>query len=85
MMPQVVTVKVSSETKRFRLWIPLIPVILVLSPFLVVAALVLAVGCLVVRINPLAAFLRGYRCYAALRGLHVEVSEGRSTFIVTVG
>jgi len=84
MMPQVVTVKVTDDEKRFRIWVPLIPVLIVLSPILVLAALVLAVACLVLRINPFAAFARTYRLYAALRGLHIEINEGRSTVLVTV-
>jgi hypothetical protein len=84
MMPQVVTVKVTDDGKRFRIWVPLIPVLIVLSPILVLAALVLAVACLVLRINPFAAFARTYRLYAALRGLHIEINEGRSTFLITV-
>jgi len=82
MMPQVVTVKVTDDGKRFR--IPLIPVLIVLSPILVLAALVLAVACLVLRINPFAAFGRTYRLYTALRGLHLEIDEGRSTVLVSV-
>jgi hypothetical protein len=84
MMPQVVTVKVTDGRKRFRIRVPLIPVLIVLSPILVLAALVLAVACLVMRINPVAAFARIYRLYAALRGLHIEINEGRSTVLVTV-
>jgi hypothetical protein len=84
MMPQVVTVKVTDDGKRYRIWIPLIPVLIVLSPILVLAALVLAVACLVMRINPFAALARTYRLYTALRGLHVEIGEGRSTVLVSV-
>ena len=82
MMPQLVTVKVTDDGKRFRIWVPLIPVLIVLFP--VLAALILAVACLVLRINPFAAFARIYRVYTALRGLHLEVDEGRSTFLISV-
>ena len=84
MMPQVVTVKVTDDGKRYRIWVPLIPVLIVLSPILVLAALVLAVACLALRINPFAAFARTYRLYTALRGLHVQINNGRSTVLVTV-
>ena len=84
MMPQVVTVKVTYYGKRYRIWVPLIPVLIVLSPILLLAAPTLAVACLVLRINPFAAFARTYRLYTALRGLHVEIKDGRSTVLVTV-
>jgi len=55
-----------------------------LSPILVLAALVLAMACLLLRINPFAAFARTYRLYTALRGLHIEINEGRSTVLIAV-
>ena len=57
---------------------------IVLSPLVVLAALVLAVACLARRVNPFAALSRAYRVCAALRGLRVEVHEGRSTVLVSV-
>lgn len=84
MMPQVVTIKVTGDRRRYRIWVPLIPVMIVLSPILVLASLVLAVACLLLRINPFAAIARSHRLYAALRGLHIEINEGRSTILITV-
>lgn len=84
MMPQLVTIKVTDDGKRWRIWVPLIPVLIVFSPILILAAFVLTVACLILRINPFAAFARTYRVYAALRGLHIEIHEGRSTVLVTV-
>ncbi len=84
MMPQLVRINVLDEGKRFRIWVPVIPVLIVLSPLVVLAALVLAVACLARRVNPFAALSRAYRVCAALRGLRVEVHEGRSTVLVSV-
>jgi hypothetical protein len=83
-MPQLVTVKVLGERRRLRIWVPVIPVLIVLSPLLVLAALVLAVACLARRINPFAALSRAWRVFAALRGLRVEVHEGPSTVLVSI-
>jgi len=83
-MPQLVTVKVIGRRKRFRIWIPLLPVLIVLSPVMILAGLVLAVVCLAARINPFAALARTGRLYTALRGLHIEIHEGRSRFLISV-
>jgi hypothetical protein len=84
MMPQLMTVKVIGRRRRFRLWIPLLPVLIVLSPIMILAALVFAVLCLAMRINPFAALMRTGRLYTALRGLHIEVHEGPSRFLISV-
>ena len=85
MMPQLVRIKVIDEGKRrLRIWVPLLPVLIVLSPILVLAALVLAVACLVLRVNPFAALSRAWRIFTALRGLHIEINEGRSTVLVSI-
>jgi hypothetical protein len=83
-MPQVVTVKVTGDGRRLGIWVPLIPVLIVFSPILVLAALVLAVAFLVLRINPFAAFARTYHLFSALRGLHIEIIEGRSTVHIAI-
>ena len=83
MMPQLMTVKVIGQRRRFRLWIPLLPVLIVLSPLMILAGLLLAVLCVALRINPFAALARTGRLCTALRGLHIEVHEGRSRFLIS--
>jgi hypothetical protein len=67
-----------------RLWIPLLPVALVLSPFLLLAAIVAMVACIVWRADPVRALSGGWRLFAAMRGLHIEVQQGRTQFLVSV-
>jgi hypothetical protein len=53
MMPQVIRVRVhSGHGRRIRLWIPVVPVLIVLSPLLLLVALVVAVASLAYRVNP---------------------------------
>ena len=84
MMPQLMTVRVHSGRRRpIRLWIPLLPVLIVLSPLLLVASLVLVAVCVVYRVNPARAFAAGWGLLWALNGLEVEVQEGRNEVRVT--
>jgi hypothetical protein len=85
MMPQLMRLRVhSAEGQRFRLWIPLLPVFLVLSPLLLLALLVLLVVCLVYHVNPGRAFAAGWHLITGLRGLRVEVEQGRNTVLVHI-
>jgi hypothetical protein len=62
MMPQLVTIHIREDSgRRFRFWVPLLPVALVLSPLLVVASVVATVACLAGRINTVRAFDTGAR------------------------
>jgi hypothetical protein len=83
MMPQVVRVRIRGES-RFGLWIPLLPVAIILSPLLVLGTLVAIVACLVTRINPFKALYRSWRVFTALRGFHVEVHEKRNLVLVDI-
>ena len=57
MMPQLLTVRVQRAHGRpVRIWVPVLPVLLVLSPFVLLAAVIAAVACLVYRISLLRAF-----------------------------
>jgi hypothetical protein len=83
MMPQIVRVRIRG-TSRFGLWIPLLPVAIILSPLLVLGSLVLIVACLVTRINPLKAMYRSWRVFTALRGFHVEVRNRQQLVLVDI-
>ena len=85
MMPQLVTVRVKRPDGRpIRIWVPVLPIALVFSPVLVLAALVAAVACLVFRISPAGA-LRGIaQLLWALPGTRIEIEDGRTAVLVSV-
>jgi hypothetical protein len=84
-MPQLVTVRVNHpEGRPIRLWVPVLPVLLVLSPFLILAALLAAVACLMFRVRVMRAFGAGWRLFCALPGTRVDVHEGRTAVLVSI-
>lgn len=85
MMPQLLTVRVQRPTgRRIRIWFPVLPLALVLSPLLVLAAVVAAVACLVYRIRVMRAFGTGWRLFCALPGTRVDVLDGRTAVLVSI-
>jgi hypothetical protein len=85
MMPQLLTVRVKHRSGRHvRIWVPLLPVALVLSPLLILAALAAAVACLVYRIRVIQAFAAGWRLFCALPGTRFDVQEGRTAVLVSI-
>jgi len=84
-MPQLVTVRVSrAQRRRIRIWIPLLPVILVLSPLLILAALVAIIACVAYRLSPVRAFGGAWRLWCALPGTRVDVQHGRVAVLVNI-
>lgn len=85
MIPQLLTVRVKHKEGRvIRIWVPVLPMVLVLSPLLVLAALAAAVACLVYRIRVMQAFGAGWRLFCALPGTRFDVHEGRTAVLVTI-
>jgi len=85
MMPLAIRVRVAGERgSRVRLWVPVLPVVLVLSPILIVVALVLVGACIAFRANPLRALCATWRLFAALRGLRVELHQGPTHVLVNI-
>lgn len=85
MMPQFLTVRVEhSERRPIRIWVPVLPVVLVLSPLLVLAALGGVVACLIFRISVVQAFSACGRLACALPGTRVDVRGGRTTVLVSI-
>ena len=85
MIPQLLTVRVKRPNGRpIRIWVPVLPVALVLSPFLILAALVAAVACLVYRVRVMQAFGTSWRLFCALPGTRVDVHEGRMAVLVSI-
>ena len=84
-MPQLVTISIRGPRQRpIRLWIPLIPVLLVFSPVLVLALVVGTVACLRYGVNPVLAFTRVWRLLCATRGTLIDIEQGRQTVYVAI-
>lgn len=85
MMPQLLTVRVKRPNGRpIRIWVPVLPVLLVLSPVVVLAVVVAAVACLVYRISLLQALGTGWRIMSALPGTRLDVEHGRTAVLVNI-
>jgi hypothetical protein len=85
MIPHLVTYRQRRPDGRWlRLYIPVLPVLLALSPLLLLAVLAGLVACLVFRVSPVDA-LRGIRqLLCALPGTRIEIEDGRTAVLVNV-
>jgi hypothetical protein len=85
MMPQLISMRIRRPHGRvIRIWIPIIPVLLLLSPLLILGALVVGGGCLVYRVNPLRALGTGWRVLWAMSGTRVDVEQGNTAVLVNI-
>jgi hypothetical protein len=84
-MPQLVTVKVQRRARRpVRLWIPLLPIVLVFSPLLILGVLVGVVACVIYRINPVRALAGMWRLLSAMSGARFDIERARTAVLVTI-
>ena len=84
-MPQLLTVRVKRPDGRpIRIWVPVLPVVLVFSPVMVLAVLVAAVACLVYRVNVVRALGTGWRIVSALPGTRFDVEYDRTGVLVAI-
>ena len=84
-MPQLLTVRVKRPSGRpIRIWIPVLPVVLVFLPVVVLAVLVAAVACLVYRVSVVRALGTGWRIVSALPGTRVDIAQGRTAVLVAI-
>ena len=85
MIPRLVTVRYRDSGRRgLRLYVPVLPAALVLSPLLLLAVLAGLVACLAFRVSPVGA-LRGIgQLLWALPGTRIEIAEGQTVFLVSV-
>jgi hypothetical protein len=85
MMPQLVTVRHRRANGRWlRLYVPVLPAVLLLSPLLLLAVLGGVVACLYYGVRPGGA-LRGVgRLLCALPGARLEMEEGRMAVSVSI-
>lgn len=85
MVPQLVTVRYRRAGGRGRrLFVPVVPVLLVLSPLLLLAVLAAVVTCLATRISPMGALRGTGRLLWALPGTRFEIEDGHTVFQVSV-
>lgn len=61
--------------RRFRLWIPLLLVWVLLLPFVLLLAPLLFVACLVVKVDPFRGVAVYWQVFNSLRGLRVEAED----------
>jgi hypothetical protein len=85
MIPQLVTVRYRRRDGRWRrLYVPVLPVVLVLLPLLLLVVLGGLIACLIFRISAAGA-LRGFgRLLWALPGCRFEIADGQTAFLVSV-
>jgi uncharacterized RDD family membrane protein YckC len=85
MIPQLVTMRYRRPNGRWRrLWVPVVPVVLVLSPLLVLAVVGgLTVG-RVYGISPTGALRGAGRILWALPGSRFEIEDGQTSLLVSV-
>jgi hypothetical protein len=85
MIPYLVTLGYRRHGQRWlRLYIPVLPVVLVLSPLLLLALLAGLVACRVTGVSPVAA-LRGVgQLLWALPGSRMEMDDGQLAVLVSI-
>ncbi|MDT0443037.1 hypothetical protein [Streptomyces johnsoniae] len=85
MIPQLVTVRYRrSDGRRRRLYVPVLPVGLVLSPLLLLAVPAGLVACLATRVSPVGALRGTGQLLWALPGTRFEIEYGRTAVLVSV-
>jgi hypothetical protein len=85
MIPQLVTVRHRRPDGRWlRLYVPVVPALLVLSPLLLLAVLAGLVACAVTGISPVGALRGAGQLVWALPGTRFEVEQGRTAVLVSV-
>jgi len=85
MIPQLVTYHQRRRNGRWlRLWVPVVPVALLLSPLLLLILLAGVVACLIFRVSPVGALRGGWGLMWALPGSRFELEDGTTAVVVRV-
>jgi hypothetical protein len=85
MMPQLAIVRVRDRKgNRVRMWIPVLPVVLLLSPVLLLVLLGIVVGCLVWRISPWRALSAGWYLFCGLSGTRIDIDQADAKVLVSI-
>jgi hypothetical protein len=84
-IPHLVTVRHRRPDGRWlRLYVPVLPVLLVLSPLLLLAVLAGLVACLAAGVSPVGALRGTGQLLRALPGTRIEVEEGRTALLISI-
>jgi hypothetical protein len=86
MMPQLLTARVDRPGRRrpVRIWVPVLPILLIVSPLLVLAGIVAAVACLIYRISITRAATSLWQVLSALPGTRLDIGHGGTVVAVTI-
>jgi hypothetical protein len=84
MIPQVAVINLHSGRRERRLWVPLLPLWLVLAPFVLLALPLFVIGCLVSGVRPLGALSGIWQVLCALRGARVDVTRGTTATSIDI-
>ena len=85
MIPQLVTVRHRRPDGRWlRLYVPVLPVLLALSPLLLLTALAGLAACLATGVSLVDALRGAGQLLLALPGTRIEVEQGRTAVLVSV-
>lgn len=85
MIPNLVTVGYRRPGGRWlRLYVPVLPVVLVLSPLLLLGVLAGLVACLATGVSPAGALRSAGQLLWALRGTRIEIREGQMALLISV-
>lgn len=86
MIPQLVTVgyRGSAGRRWLRLYVPVVPATLLLSPLLLLAVLGGLVACLIFRVSPVGALGGVWRLMWAMPGTRFEMDDGQMAALLIV-
>ena len=84
MIPQLVTVRHRRGGRWRRLYVPVLPVLVVLSPLVLLAVLGGLVACVVFRVSAVGALRAVGGLLWALPGTRFEIQDGRMAVLVSV-
>ena len=85
MIPQLVTVRTRrSDGRWLRLYVPVLPLLLVLSPLLVLAVPAGLIACCFIRVKPMGALRGTGQLLRAVRGVRIEIEQGPTAVLVSV-
>jgi hypothetical protein len=85
MIPQLLTARIGRPKGRpIRIWVPVIPVLLVLSPFLILAALGAVVACRMYGVRVMQAFGASWRLFCALPGTRLDLQDGHTALLMSI-
>jgi hypothetical protein len=84
-IPQLVTVRYRGpEGGRLRLWVPVVPVAILLSPLLVLAVAGGVVACRLFGVSVAGALRGAGRLLWASPGTRIELDDGQTAFLIRV-